>query len=1267
MAIDYTGIDNHNEYYTNHYFYNLFQSDVKAKIKELTPKPCADGVLAKAPWTKLRGYARLFFEALDRAKKNEDPNDNLKLVEDLAIKYLDALGYPKRNPISVEIDKDMFAPVFLHSGEKSGDNLVWIILSTYDIFPKSIGKDNGQDKEQNNGENSDHYRKLSKEEDILNKCAFNLETSKEKTLEDDQGSFASITDFSNHELISKALFKLKLKNPPRFIMLIGLNQIILVDRNRWNSKRYLSFNLEDIFLLKDTNTLEAMTALLYRDSLSPQDGESALDEFHDKSYRNALEVSEGLKYSLRECVELLGNEIIHYWNSVSAKDQDKITIDSKELSIECLRYMYRILFVLFIEADPKLRYAPMKEQSYASAYSFESLRDIADNVNAETVDLSKSYFIFESLTLLFNLIYNGYPFNEEDLQRLEEKKESLYGVFKIEALKAHIFDPERTPLITGAKLRDSVMIRIVRLMSISRPKEKKGSRPGRISYSTLGVNQLGAVYENLLSFSGFIAKETLFEVKVKDAPYNELDVGYFVTTKDLNEYSESERVYVTDKTNGKQLKKYEKGQFIFRIAGREKENSASYYTPESLTKCLVKYALKELLDDKTAEDILKIKVIEPAMGSAAFLNETINQLAESYIVKKREELGEKEDFNFSYDDLQSVKMFIADRNVYGIDLNPVAVELAEVSLWLNTIHTGGIVPWFGTQLVCGNSLLGARRECYDISQLKAGNWYDNVPKRIAPGEKRKEKHEIYHFLLGDPAMSLYKNKVVKELEKDKIKFMHDWQKEFTKPLMDDEIQTALFLSVVIDELWENQAQLRKKLEKDTLDPLSFFGHVEDHSGPRLSIRKKDEILTKIYKSEEEKNAGSYARLKFAMDYWCALWFWPIEKAELLPSRSTFLLEMSYILKGTMESVDKTSYILGPDGSMRRTLFPSVKEELVQVYTDLLNGLGVVDLPKLCLLFERLSIVRDISEKYHFLHWELEFADIFKEKGGFDLCIGNPPWVKLGFNEALVLADRHPVFAVKKLSAIQTMNRLLDTLQNAKTKALFESEYLTVTGMQNFFNAYQNYPLLKGQQTDLYKCFLPQTWKFGSTEGVSALIHPGSVFNDPKGGALRKEIYRRLLLRFGFKNEKLLFSDVANVKTFYLNIYRNKIDSTIDFKNIENLYDPTTIDECFNENIKGPVPQIKDKTGNWNLKGHPKRIIDIQEKELKLFAKLLDSSENFKEARLPILHSKELLPILDILANQPKTIESLGDNIFYTEMFHETKAQKSGIIKKNIHI
>ena len=139
-----------------------------------------------------------------------------------------------------------------------------------------------------------------------------------------------------------------------------------------------------------------------------------------------------------------------------------------------------------------------------------------------------------------------------------------------------------------------------------------------------------------------------------------------------------------------------------------------------------------------------------------------------------------------------------------------------------------------------------------------------------------------------------------------------------------------------------------------------------------------------------RNAGPYARLKFAMDYWCALWFWPIDKADLLPSRSEFLFDMSLILEGTTKSV----VVNGTEKRQIRgqiSLFPT---EMQQMELDIMNLYGsntVVDIPKLRHENPRLNLAYEIAEHNHFMHWELEFADLFAEKGGFDLVLGNPPW------------------------------------------------------------------------------------------------------------------------------------------------------------------------------------------------------------------------------------------------------------------------------------
>lgn len=767
------------------------------------------------------------------------------------------------------------------------------------------------------------------------------------------------------------------------------------------------------------------------------------------------------------------------------------------------------------------------------------------------------------------------------------------------------------------------------------------------------------VDEWFLSYRGFIAEHDLYEVKRAGDSFNELDVGYFVSESELDQYTEDERVRYESGEKAGKLRMYEKGTFIYRLAGREREKSASYYTPEVLTKCLVKYALKELLEGKTADEILKLTICEPAMGSAAFLNEAINQLAEAYISRKEKETGEIISYEKRFNELQKVKMFIADRNVYGIDLNPVAVELAEVSLWLNTIYEGGFVPWFGTQLVNGNSLIGARRQVYRIenaqSTSKGLRWYEMEPDRVPLGTKRMPKKQVYHFLLGDPGMCSYSDKVIKQLEPENIKEMKDWNKKFTSPVTDDEVVTLLRLSAAIDELWEAQIQLRKEVGTKTQDALSIFGYTDDAEDSHTTIRQKDKIFSELYKSEHMKNAGPYARLKFAMDYWCALWFWPIDKADLLPTRSEFLFDMSLILEGTMASVNVNAGQLSFFGTT----------EMEQLSMDIIDTYGtdtIVDIPRLRQENPRLDLAAKIAEQNKFMHWELEFADLFAERGGFDLIIGNPPWIKIEWNEQSVLSDTHPIFAVKKLTATQTTHKRAEALENNVTHRLYFSEYEMMSGEQSFLGATQNYPDLQGA-VNLYKCFLPLAWGKNCESGVAAFVHPEGVYDDPKGGALREKLYPRLRYHFQFANERKLFPEVHHHTQFSLNVYGGPL--MVSFDTISNLYDAKSIVECYEGDSAAPIPGIKDENGDWNIKGHLDRIIHVTKKELAVFAKLFDGNDNWKQPKLPQLHAKQLLNALELFAEQPRYLGMLGDDVSTSECWNETGAQKDGTIEAKV--
>lgn len=1229
MSIDLTGITNKNEYYTNHYFSTVFEENTSATISDWNAA-ARESEEIKTPWSLLRQNARQYYTAHDKFVRSSVNLQVLANIKALAGSYLKSLGYPEAKPEVVAVDDSLSVPVYLEMTKSNGAPLLWVLLSA------------------------------SKESDagIMESFVFNADD-----VDDDAAGTlykGILGEMANEDLVTKILFGTA--EPPRFIMLIGMNQIALIDRNKWNEKRYLQFELEEIFSRLENTTLQAMSVLLHKDSLCPDDGKVLLDELDEQSQKNASGVSQDLKYALRESIELLGNEVLYDMKTRLRRDLDADPVDAGQLTLECLRYMYRMLFVLFIESRPELGYAPIKAQSYYSGYSLESLRDIADNIRDDVNEVGDGYYLHETLAKLYELIYDGYPKTEDELKKATGS-DSLHDMFLIAPLKAHIFDPEYTKMITAAKLRNSCMLRIIDLMSLTRATGRKNGRRGRISYANLGINQMGAVYEALLSYRGFIAEHDLYEVKRAGDSFNELDVGYFVSESELDQYTEDERVRYESGEKAGKLRMYEKGTFIYRLAGREREKSASYYTPEVLTKCLVKYALKELLEGKTADEILKLTICEPAMGSAAFLNEAINQLAEAYISRKEKETGEIISYEKRFNELQKVKMFIADRNVYGIDLNPVAVELAEVSLWLNTIYESGFVPWFGTQLVNGNSLIGARRQVYRIenaqSTSKGLRWYEMEPDRVPLGTKRMPKKQVYHFLLGDPGMCSYSDKVIKQLEPANIKEMKDWNKKFTSPITDDEVVTLLRLSAAIDELWEAQIQLRKEVGAKTQDALSIFGYTDDAEDSHTTIRQKDKIFSELYKSEHMRNAGPYARLKFAMDYWCALWFWPIDKADLLPTRSEFLFDMSLILEGTMASVNVTDSVKGGQLS----LFPTEMEQMAMDIIDTYGTDTIVDIPRLRKENPRLDLAARIAEQNKFMHWELEFADLFAEHGGFDLIIGNPPWIKITWNEQSILSDTHPMFAVKKLTATQTTHKRAEALENIATRKMYFSEYEMLSGEQSFLGATQNYPDLQGA-VNLYKCFLPLAWGKNCESGVAAFVHPDGVYDDPKGGALREKLYPRLRYHFQFANERKLFPEVDHHTTFSLNVYGGPL--MVSFDTISNLYDAKSIVECYEGDATATIPGIKDENGDWNVKGHPDRVIHVTKKELAVFAKLFDGSEKWKQAKLPVAHVKQIVDVLEIFNEQTETYANIKGGIFTSQLWNETGAQNDGTIARKVH-
>ena len=1367
----FAGLVNENEFYSHHYLAEVFKGDIKTLLDRwLAAESEADG--PHAPFKQLQACATRWFSQQALFTRARPEAERLVAHLDLYRPLLAALGYTV-SPQQCELLPGRPVPVWQVVGDEAGKAAQLIIVPAY--HP-------GQE-----------------EDDLLDQQLSACHYGGLPVPPPLQGMDMA-------KVINEALFGAD--QPPRYLLLVGLSQWLLLDRFKWPNNRALRFDWSEILDSKDSATLQATAALLHRESLAPESGASLLEGLDGNAHKHAFGVSEDLKYALRSAIELLGNEAARQLRHLAADQgrgfySGKDALDPEQLSLECLRLVYRLLFLFYIEARPELGYVPINKSSiYLKGYSLESLRDLG-GVTLNTPQAREGTYFDQTLRRLFSLIAEGC--GATDNRHLNQGIRGARDTFSLSPLDSRLFDPAATPLLNKVVFPNHVWQAVIAGMSVSKPRQ--GGSPGRVSYQLLSINQLGAVYEALLSYRGFFAAENLYEVQPEakktarivdeddesdgedaDETANAsgstdlLDNAWFVPESRLKSdgYQPGEMVCDIDDNGRQKLRVHPKGSFIYRLAGRDRQKSASYYTPQVLTRCLVKYALKELIKDKRADELLNLSIVEPAMGSAAFLNEAVNQLAEHYLERKQSELGQRIAHERYPIELQKVRMAIADRNVFGVDLNPVAVELAEVSLWLNAIYgeadedadgqarppRPARVPWFGYQLFNGNSLIGARREVWPAQRFikKADpRWFEEAPRRLSPqtgtAGSQRGQDEVYHFLLPDPGMANYRDKVAKTLYPADFERLKGWRKAWQQPLERHEIARLQQLSAKVDALWQEHIAALSRDRAATNDPLPVWPSQDDGSSTPTPRRFKEETRQRGLLNDDGDLATPYRRLKLVMDYWCALWFWPITASASLPLREEWWLEIGAILEGNIVDLTlQTAFDFAPtptprhsgesrnplsvppgaaasiqgqskmDSGFRKERGPGMTAEEVRHSGESRNplsvpsgaaalllrrtqdgfrltqkrGPGMTDQPctdpipdvqadlfgavqpalaaatppalhdkfgqlrikKLREHFPRIKTVEAIAAARRFLHWELNFADIFAQRGGFDLVLGNPPWLKVEWNEAGVLGEARPLFAIRKFSATElTRERAQAFAEFPQLQADWTAELEEAEATQNFLNGMQNYPLLKGSQTNLYKCFLPQGWMLAGKQGVTGFLHPEGPYDDPKGGDLREELYARLRAHFGFVNEMQLFADVHHCTKYSVNIY-GPAQARPAFDHLANLFSPATVDACYSHDGQGTVGGYKTEEGKWNTLGHRDRIIPITDAQLKVFAQLYDDADTPpRRARLPALHAGALASVLAKLAAYPRRLADLGEDYFSTVMFDETYAQRDGTIRR----
>ena len=458
------GIHNEREFYSDHYLAEILAKDLRSTVEKWRSDAEADGKAGPPPDARLRALGRKYPRLQQEIQNARASERRLATHQQWFQQLLGALGFDGR-PARILLDSGEEIPVVGEWEGSSGERLVAV---------GAMQTEGG----------------LANDQDPLELFPQRVQFPGEAP-----PAGAALSE-PWAEIITRMVFGQD--RPPRWVLLLSASQTLLIERGKWTHRRLLRFDWDEIFGLLDAETLKVASALLHRESLVPGSGMALLDSLDEKSHRHAFGVSRDLKHALREAIELLGNEAVRSLRDDLGELHEDSGEFAEQLGIECLRYMYRLLFLFYIEARPELGYAPVDAEAFRRGYSLERLREmeLANLATGADTDASHQQ---KSLRTLFRLARNGFKPGSGAEGRLGSSQGGTYNTFEMRPLDSPLFDERGAPLLARARLRDMVMQRVIESLSLT-GKAKGKQRRGRVSYGQLGISQLGEVYESLMSF-----------------------------------------------------------------------------------------------------------------------------------------------------------------------------------------------------------------------------------------------------------------------------------------------------------------------------------------------------------------------------------------------------------------------------------------------------------------------------------------------------------------------------------------------------------------------------------------------------------------------------------------------------------------------------------------------------------------------------------------------------------------------------------------------
>jgi hypothetical protein len=390
--------------------------------------------------------------------------------------------------------------------------------------------------------------------------------------------------------------------------------------------------------------------------------------------------------------------------------------------------LFRLLFVVYFEDKNR---ALLERHPFYPRYSLAQLFQTLRDQPAERDALHDGVY---ALKQLFEMLDEG----AEDID--------------IPLFNGGLFDPARAPLLLTPKIFDNATLKILLEKLLFKTERGNTLFDTRRDFKNMSVTHLGRIYEGLLEFR--------FEKALENAVYLEYESSN-TRGKTVEAYFDA-----YDQANLRREKGFrawrevsvKKGEVYLKSASNSRKTTASYYTPPSLSQPLVKAAIDQAI--ASGKTFTELKILDNACGSGHFLVEALGYLTDLALARLEQDadlqqlvadesakISEQLRFlNLGYEpeDAQILKRALLKRCIFGVDLNPFAVELARLSLWMDSFIFGTPLSFIEHHVQHGNALMGASVQDfvdYNASETQQNDLFvENLSDRF--DELRGVMHEL---------------------------------------------------------------------------------------------------------------------------------------------------------------------------------------------------------------------------------------------------------------------------------------------------------------------------------------------------------------------------------------------------------------------------------------------------------------------------------------------------------------------------------------------